>query len=81
MRLIFQPERIPRTTTRAEWRRLDRSRRVLQKRLAADAERLRAIVREASEQIALYGQSSIMTYQQRDEIFMCLVNPPLVVFP
>lgn len=77
MRLVFQPDRIPRTTTRAEWRKIDRWRRVTLKALLAHEEAHRAAIDAAYEGLAFYGGADIWI----DDAMQGLINPGVVVYP
>lgn len=72
IRLIFQPERIPRTTTRAQWREIDRWRRVTEKRLRGWREEQS---REIG-QIALAGHRDLAARMAER-----LINPAVMIYP
>ena len=65
MRLIFDYSRIPRSTTRAEWREIDRWRRTTEKTWRDDEERLRSYV-------GTFGSAALSEQ---------LVNPPVCIYP
>lgn len=65
MRLVFDHARIPRTTTRAEWREIDRWRRGTE-----------AACRKADEQLFSYvGAFGSAALAEK------LINPPICIYP
>lgn len=68
-RLMFIPEKIPRTTTREQWRELSRWRRLAQKRMEADID-------QRVQNLVLYGTTHPEIYKNAVEE---LVYPPLLV--
>lgn len=73
MRLINQSDRIPRTTTRAEWHKLDRARRMLQNVLREHEEQIRQMAIAAYSDMLVYGRAVSLAEQ--------LINPPVILWP
>lgn len=76
MKLLFQSERILRTTTRSEWRKIDRWRRVTQRELTQHEGAIVAEVRKAQNDIMAFGSATI-----RQEAVDRIINPPLMIYP
>ena len=70
MILVWEPSKLPRTMTREQWHEIDRWRRVTQKKLCAQEERMRL-------DLMTFGT----THPRGAEIANRLVNPPLLVHP
>ncbi len=64
-RLIFDQSRVPRTTTRAEWREIDRWRRNTEKDCRENEERLLGY-------IGTFGSTALAE---------TLINPPVCIYP
>lgn len=71
IRLIFQPERIPRTTTRAQWHEIDRWRRVTQRELC----------RQAEDQRTQIGLLMPVRPQMAARMAEKLINPAVMIYP
>lgn len=67
MILVFNHEAIPRTTTREQWREIDRWRRTTQKRL-------RFLAQERAKNLATLG---ITDLEYRTRLANEIVNPPV----
>jgi hypothetical protein len=72
-RLIFQPHRIPRTTTREEWQDIWRWRRVTERTLNDWAKKHRQILAKHAEDGMIFGFSTLMIED--------LINPPVLIYP
>lgn len=64
-RLVFDQGRIPRTTTRAEWRKIDRWRRTTMRTIRESEEGLR-------NGLVAFGSVKIAER---------LINPPIMIYP
>jgi hypothetical protein len=71
MELLFVPEKLPRTWTKAQWKEADRWRRITQKKLAEARQQL-------MENLAVYGTTHPRI---RENILNELTNPPLLLGP
>lgn len=71
IQLLFQQGAIPRTTTREEWRKIDRWRRETTKRLRADAEQGLA----TALTLGVSHPGIMEDYINR------AVNPPVLIYP
>ncbi len=72
MILYFDITKIPRTTTRAQWRKMDRWRRLTKQRLSEAR-------RRALDNLVAFG--STMPARLREGIIDEMVNPPLLLGP
>lgn len=73
--LIFDRDRIPRTTTRAEWRAIDRWRRVTERQLRED-------VQKAVDNLVLFGTTHPDLFKKRaDELALFISFPPVMMYP
>lgn len=80
MRLVFNPQAIPRTTTRKQWRAIWRWKRTTERALAkGEAARTEAL-RQAMDEMAIYGRSTLLVERARD-LSDRLIYPPVVVYP
>lgn len=72
IQLAFNAKTIPRTTTREQWRAIDRWRRVAERKLREEMQR-------RVKNIMVYGTSHPEIYRRNllDEI----INPPIMTFP
>lgn len=68
-RLMFVPEKIPRTTTREQWRKMWRWKREAESRLRADIER-------ATRDLVIFDETR---HKIGKDIAEGLINPPLLV--
>jgi hypothetical protein len=68
-RLVFQPDRIPRSTTRVQWRAIDRRRRGLENEFRRQEDWVRNYV-------AKFGGDALSL-----DLLDGLVNPVLVMYP
>ena len=75
-RLVFNADKIARTTTRSEWREIDRWRRVTQRELSKHDAAMIAMLREPLSDLAAFGQA-----QMRADVIQSIVNPPIMVYP
>lgn len=73
--LLFDQKRLPRSMKRAEWREIDRWRRMTQRKLREVAESRAASIRHASEDLGAFG--SIMLLIEAEK----LINPSVVIGP
>lgn len=69
MKLIFQPDRIPRSTGRHEWISIWRQKRVITKQLAE------------SEVVRLRVARDIYPNERYARVMDEIINPPIMVFP
>jgi hypothetical protein len=72
LKLLFVPEKIPRTITRKEWYEMWRWKRVTEKKLKEEVEKQFNFLRT-------YG-TTMPDYQKKD-LLDKLINPPLVLGP
>lgn len=72
MKLYFVPAKFPRTTTREEWKKIWRWKRVTEQTFRHNEEEMIKYAHHA----VLYGTA---WGQFKDDIFTHLINPPLVV--
>ena len=75
IQLSFQSDRIPRTTTRAEWRKIWQWKRTIERMLDAICERNRENITKYIEEVLIYGQSTIKIDIDG------MVNPPIIIYP
>lgn len=78
MELIFNANRIPRTTTRKEWREMWRWKRVTTKVLRHWQEENIEVLREFHNRVLLEGSAQMRI---RDNLVAELINPPLLIPP
>lgn len=72
MMLLFNPDKLPRTMTRAEWKECDRWRRVTQ-------QVLKKAVDQQMMDFAVYG--STMPAGSREAAVSRIINPPVLLHP
>lgn len=70
VQLYFNPSKFPRTISRKEWKEIWRWKRVVQKQLVIELERMQ-------EQLILYGTTILP--QAKADIIEKMVNPPLLI--
>lgn len=75
IKLIFQSERIPRTTTRAEWRRMWQWKRSTERIMDDIAERNREAINKSIEEVLIYGHSTIKIDIDG------MINPAIMIYP
>lgn len=80
MKLVFNQDRIPRTTTREQWRKIWRWKREIEKRLSAEEAEMIEQIKAATSELVLYGTATVHTRFINDT-FDHLINPPIMVFP
>lgn len=68
--LHFVPTKFSRSTTRAQWREIDRWRRVMQKKLGEETQR-------QINDFVVFG--STMLPRAREDLLYRMTNPPLLV--
>lgn len=71
-RLVFDHSRIPRTTTRKEWREIDRWRRITERQVK------KAV---AEEHELLRRNLDMLPPETRARMIDRMINPPLMVYP
>lgn len=83
MKLIFQSDHIPRTTTRTEWRKIDRWRRVCQAQLRDIEAAQRACLTDLAADTDLISERVKRRFYSdiRSGLIDRLINPPLMVYP
>lgn len=72
MRLIFDSTRIPRSTTRQEWKGIWRWKRLTEKALSKEEAQMR-------ENLAIYGTTLPLTV--KEDMYNRLINPPVIIYP
>lgn len=75
IKLIFQPERIPRTTTRAEWHKMWQWKRSTERIMDDITERNREAIAKSMEEVLIYGYSTIKIDIDG------MINPVIMVYP
>lgn len=81
MQLLFDQTRVPRSTTRNQWREMDRWRRVTERKLAVEVERKCDTLRKMTEQFVATGSTTVLLQRVQDDIIQHLVFPPLLLGP
>lgn len=83
MKLIFQSDRIPRSTTRTQWRAIDRWRRLCEAQLRDIEDGQRATLADLAADIdMIQNRTRRAAYSAiRAQLTDRIINPPVVVYP